>query len=333
VKTVSVWFRDAAGNVSSGATDTITYVPPPMWRQTGLDRGEIEAIAAAPSDANIVYAATETSTIGWGVYTTADGGDNWIHSYDMWSSRAVAVHPANADVAYAGSVDGVLKTGNRGRTWVVSWSGASQALALAIDPADPNVVYGAFPWGYGVYKSVNGGALFSRALSGIYARCLAIAPSSTGVVYVGTENYDPVPGGVHRTTDGGSNWTRVLTASRVYALAVDPVDPDVVYAGLDGDGISKTTNGGGSWSSMNAGLTHRIVRALAIDPSDRSVVYAGTWEGGVFRSGDAGTSWSAINLGLTNTFVLSLSAASASPTLLYAGTSGSGVFRFEDQPR
>ena len=70
-----------------------------------------------------------------------------------------------------------------------------------------------------------------------------------------------------------------------------------------GGGIFKSTNGGGSWSAINAGLqfgsdTH--VRALAIDPSTPATLYAGMERGGgAFKSTDGGGSWSAINAGLT----------------------------------
>ena len=43
-----------------------------------------------------------------------------------------------------------------------------------------------------------------------------------------------------------------------------------------------STNGGGSWSTFNRGLTHFSIEALAIDPDTPSIIYAGTDGGGVF---------------------------------------------------
>ena len=43
----------------------------------------------------------------------------------------------------------------------------------------------------------------------------------------------------------------------------------------------KSTNGGGSWSAVNTGLTNPYVHALAIDPATTGTLYAGT-TGGVF---------------------------------------------------
>jgi len=49
-------------------------------------------------------------------------------------------------------------------------------------------------------------------------------------------------------------------------------------------GVFKSTNGGGTWSAINTGLTATDVSALAIDPSNTSIVYSGTYGGGAFKS-------------------------------------------------
>ena len=56
--------------------------------------------------------------------------------------------------------------------------------------------------------------------------------------------------------EGGNTW----------ALAIDPTTPATLYAGTGG-GVFKSTNGSGSWSAINTGLTNINVQALAIDPA------------------------------------------------------------------
>ena len=70
------------------------------------------------------------------------------------------------------------------------------------------------------------------------------------------------------------------------ALAIDPSAPATLYAGTGG-GVFKSTNGGGSWTAINAGLITSSVHALAIDPSAPATLYAGT-SGGVFKSTNGG---------------------------------------------
>jgi hypothetical protein len=46
--------------------------------------------------------------------------------------------------------------------------------------------------------------------------------------------------------------------------------------------VFKSTDGGGTWSAVNNGLTNAYVWALAIDPQTPSTLYTGTEGGGVF---------------------------------------------------
>lgn len=65
----------------------------------------------------------------------------------------------------------------------------------------------------------------------------------------------------------------------IYAFAVKPVTPTTVYAGSAGHGVSRSTNGGASWSAYNMGLPFSDVQTLAIGPLG---VYAGIQTRGEF---------------------------------------------------
>src|SRR5438093_3514986 len=84
----------------------------------------------------------------------------------------------------------------------------------------------------------------------------------------------------------------------VLALTIDPTNPSTVYAGTDGLGGFKTTNGGGSWSAANTGLTSKRVLGLEVSQASTRTVYAGTYGGGVFKTTNGGSRWSAVNTGL-----------------------------------
>src|SRR5438105_5467047 len=117
--------------------------------------------------------------------------------------------------------------------------------ALAIDPMTPGVLYAAA--GGGVFKSTNGGASWSAVNTGLpnssYVSVLAIDPQTPATLYAGTYR------GIFKSTDGGGSWSAVNTGlpnfSLVQALAIDPQTPATLYAGTMGDGVFKSTNGGG----------------------------------------------------------------------------------------
>jgi hypothetical protein len=122
-----------------------------------------------------------------------------------------------------------------------------------------------------------------------------------------------------------------LGGAIVYSLAIDPSTPATVYVGTYGGEVFKSTDGGGSWSAVSAGLGGAIVYSLAIDPSTPATVYAGTQGGGVFKTTNGGGSWSAVNTGLGGATVYSLAIDPSSPATVYAGTyGGGGVFESID---
>jgi len=83
---------------------------------------------------------------------------------------------------------------------------------------------------------------------------------------------------------GVNAWTGIgPEGTLVTSLAIDPTAPIILYAAnYNGGGVFKTTNGGGSWRSVNVGLTNTNVTALAIDPRTPTTLYAGTNGSGVF---------------------------------------------------
>src|SRR5258708_34976725 len=58
----------------------------------------------------------------------------------------------------------------------------------------------------------------------------------------------PVPAGVNHWTAIGPDGANVVT------LVVDPVVSAIAFAGTTGSGVFKTTDGGASWATANAGL-------------------------------------------------------------------------------
>jgi photosystem II stability/assembly factor-like uncharacterized protein len=94
---------------------------------------------------------------------------------------------------------------------------------------------------------------------------------------------------------------------RALAAVGIPGNPHAYYAGYTGGGVWKTTNGGGSWTSLFDKQPVSSIGAIAVADSDPNVVYVGTGEAcirgnlshgdGVYKSSDAGKSWSNVGLG------------------------------------
>ena len=223
----------------------------------------------------------------------------------------LAVHPTDPRVFYVGfATGGVWKTTNNGTTFQPIFdSYETHSIGdLALAPSDPEVLYvgtgeannrQSSSFGYGVYKSSDGGASFAHmGLSEIQsiARVL-VHPANPDVVWVAAIGhlFGPNPErGVFKSTDGGETWRQVLAVDEdtgATDLVMDPSNPDVLLAatyqrqrtvccfvgGGPGSGIWRSEDGGETWSrvvgsGLPAGTMGRI--ALAMTPADADVVYA-----------------------------------------------------------
>lgn len=188
--------------------------------------------------------------------------------------KALAIHPDNGDILYAGAAGGgVWKTTNRGRDWFPTMHDeASLAIGgLAIAPSRPDILYAATgEWTGGVGRPFN--------------------PADTGA-------------GVLRTSDGGRHWERCTPIDSAFcsSVAVDPTDPNRVYVGGEA-GLYRSRDGGVTWDRGNgrgrALLEEGPVSDVKIAHDDPRRLYAGVHLKGVYRSRDGGDTWERLRDGL-----------------------------------
>ena len=250
-------------------------------------------------------------------------------------SCAVTGVPGKPNLFYFGGTGGgVWKTIDGGQTWENISDGyfGGSVGAIAVSTYDPNVIYvgggektvrGNVSYGYGVWKSVDGGKTWeqkgledSRHIGRIriHPRNPDIAYAAVmGDLYKSTEER-----GVYRTMDGGDTWERVLFANAdagAVDLILDPANPRVVYAstwkirrtpyslesGGEGSALWKSTDSGTSWENLTEkeGFPDGPlgIIGIAVSPVNPDRVWAlvEAKNGGVIRSEDGGETWARIN--------------------------------------
>ncbi|MEA2604133.1 MAG: hypothetical protein QOF89_5125 [Acidobacteriota bacterium] len=226
-------------------------------------------------------------------------------------------------------------TGSVPGSWSALGPDGGSILELVFQPGNPQVLY-AGSWGE-AYKSVNGGATWSRISRGLQllspVSSLAVDPIHPSTVYAGQET------GLYKSLDGGSTWRRTALGFAVLRVAVHPRFPQTVYAATD-RGLYQTANGGTRWKRLTRGLLPlpHSAQGVFIDPASPNRLFVSVQDnlaahGGLYKSVDGGFSWQPVHSGvMENQVVRSLAIDRRPPATLFAGTP-TGVYKSTDDGR
>jgi photosystem II stability/assembly factor-like uncharacterized protein len=304
---------------------------------TGMSRGidgiGVESVTVDPHNSGTLYATDEANR----VLKTTDSGKNWTALQGLPIgfpiNGAVTVDPRDSNILYIVNRKGVWKTGDGGSSWnqvgAADFAAAGAALGpngyyifpgvLVLDPQNPETLYAlAIAQCSGpcsrtdVVKSTDGGSSWAvtASFAGNNVTLLAIDPRNSSTLYAAGSPR------ISKSTDGGMTWSDSLLPPEAFSneddefwafansLAVDPRNSNVVYASGSG-GVFKTTDGGASWTTMNAGLLPctqsncsepYLVRSLMIDPRS-GALYAISSNGGILRNRNGGSIWVTVDDG------------------------------------
>ena len=307
------------------------------WSNVSDGKSEIAsvgAIAVAPSDPNVIYVGAgeadwrEDLTYGDGMWRSTDGGATWRHLglEDTRHIAVVRVHPRNPDLVYVAAMGhafgpnptrGVFRSADGGTTWqkVLFVDDSTGAIDLALDPANPRILYAAlwktqrFPWGFsagggksGLWKSTDGGDTWSdiTASEGLPRRPLGrlgitVSPANPSRLWASVEAPDSL-GGIFRSDDAGKSWERVNAEQKFMIrpwyfsfVTADPVDENTMY--VLNLGTWRSVDGGRTFSRIR--VPHGDCHVLWIDPRDPKRMIEGN-DGGATVSFDGGATWSTV---------------------------------------
>ncbi len=338
----------------------------------------IGALAIHPADPAIVYCGTGEangsvdSYDGNGLWRTTNGGLSW-QSLGLASTgriATVAIDPANASHLLVAAMGRQFSTGpdrglyrslDGGVTWAKTLfvNDSTGVCDVVFNPQHPETVFAAtwervrrytyrraFGPGCGVWRSVNGGASWTRLAGGLPGPsdnvgriALAVAPSRPSTVYaqvITGVSSGYVGEGLYRTTDGGSTWVR-RDAGTLFRdsfggfgwyfgeIAVSPVDPDQLWT--CGVNLLRSNDGGVSFLDVT-GAAHVDQHAIWVDPSNPARRYLGN-DGGFFW--DTGGGWvKSVDLPLTQFYAGSVD--KNNPLKVLGGTQDNNTLKTESDP-
>ena len=228
---------------------------------------------------------------------------------------------------------------------------SGRVSCVEVNPDDPTTIFiGAA--GGGIWKTTSGGGTL-RPVFDDHTQSIgdiAIAPSNTDVVYVGTgepwpRNSVSVGTGMYKSTDNGSKWTSIglEDTERIADIAVHPADENTLYVAALGHlwdaneerGVYKSTDGGQTWTNVLYIDEHTGAASIAMDPKNPDVLYAAMWSfrrqphtfdsgfsgnSGLHKTTDGGKTWTRLTNGLPSEKLgrIGVDVSASNPEVVYA---------------
>jgi photosystem II stability/assembly factor-like uncharacterized protein len=264
-----------------------------FWSANGFSEinHAVNAVVVDPNDPQVLYLGGSNS----GVFKSTDAGATWnataLANYS--EVRVVSLSPHNSQEVWAGVTNssltlGIWKSTDGGNLWANKIPGAA-GYAVAVSPADPNVVYaGTGTWWMEpafIWVSVNGGATWMQRYDDGYGAITSIAVDPTNPLNVYASS---IYNNVIKSTNGGASWTPNIggfnPGGRIFTVITDPVRPNTVYAAVDDNvGFYVSFNGGNAWHAYNPGLWLKSLVPLVANPlGSYRLFYTGTMGCGVY---------------------------------------------------
>jgi hypothetical protein len=261
------WIEQGPGPITGGE---VQGIPP-----NNPVAGGVQAIAAHPTNADIVYVATVNGGI-WKTTNATAASPTWTPLTDLYPSLSfgtIALSPVNTNVVYAGTAR--VSAGGRD-------GGPLNGLLRTID--------GGTTWSMIGVTTFNG-----QNISKVQPTSL----SSGAVVLVASGN------GVYRSTDSGDDWTLLsgtggLPTGEATDLVADPANANRFYAAVPGSAqrVFRSDDGGVHWNQVVANLPATGWR-VKLSVGAGGVIYAATVSSqltNVYRSTTAGASWASMGV-------------------------------------
>ncbi|TAL20717.1 hypothetical protein EPN90_00165 [Patescibacteria group bacterium] len=206
----------------------------------------------------ISVSSTAKTAAGGGVYKSADKAASWAQKSALPTSKGVQ-----------------------------SIAGANIAT-FAFDPSDPKAIY-AGTTNAGLLYSYDAAESWSRATGLLQGKvaAVAVAPKDKCTIFAAVGNR------VLRSTDCNRTFETVYTDPRpeatITALVIDWFKPEQVYLGTAAGDLSRSTDGGATWSVVRR--WDDGVSALVVGAGDSRKLWVATRSQGISFSSDAGATW------------------------------------------
>ena len=270
------------------------------WNSAGnITASSMNDIFIDPNNTNVLWVATSN-----GVFKSTNAGASWTLKLSQ-NIIDLKIKPGNTTTMYAASSSNVYRSTDSGESFnaisITGFSG-SRRIALAVTPANPNLVYfvsskatSSTDNGFnGVYKSTNSGNTFVKTsetddifggTQAWYDLAITVSDTDQNTVYVGVLN-------IWKSTDGANNFIKMNNWSSPNSDSYTHADIHFLsfingkfFAGTDG-GVYVSTNHGAKFTDLTENLAISQFYKISVAQQNSGNIVGGLQDNGGYAYKD-----------------------------------------------
>jgi photosystem II stability/assembly factor-like uncharacterized protein len=297
-----------------------------------------------------------------GLHRMAEGDGEWESLHRGLPAapevRALAVHPRNPAVVYAGTQAGVYRSEDRGDHWerIAMADHGLPVWSILFHPHDPDVILVGTE-NCEIYRSDDKGEHWVRLPVSVRFPDITTAPGANPakrILMLDASAAEPdhlygaiEVGGTIRSTDGGEHWENLSHGQYVnddyvdmHGVLASRWRPGTVF-GIARAGMFRSDDGGGHWSHVpleplnpKGQIYCRDIREVPGNPRHLWVAAGAGFQsdaGALLHSRDGGDSWTRVELGTPVPHTMfKLAFDERRPSLMSCATNGGEVWTSTD---
>ena len=278
-----------------------------------------------PANSSLVLEGTDG-----GFFLSTDGGSTWNTAQNLPISQFYhcEVDNSNPSNLYGGMQDNGTAYTPTGNTYDWQPVFGGDGFYAKVDPT--NNLYNYYEYQYGnLSVSMNG---INQNEPSNWNSPIEMNPLHPGSVYVGRKS-------VYKSTDHGNNWNAIspdLTAGpqtgnlvfhTLTTISCSRVDTNIIWAGCDDGTVQVSSNNGGSWTNVSAGVPVRWITRVTADPVMAGRAYVTVsgfkwheYTPHILKTDNYGQTWTDISSNLPQAPVNDIIVDPQNNNILYAAT-------------
>lgn len=254
---------------------------------------DAHGLAVDVADPDKLWIASHT-----GLHLLKDDKDLYLVGSGRDDYMGFSTHPTDSNTFFTsghpagGGNLGFQKSTDAGKTWQKVSNGLNGPVdfhSMTVDRVNPGIVYGMYAGQ--MQKTTDGGKSWQYVDGAPRGVIQLVAGAAENTIYAATQD------GLKVSRNQGNTWEQYsseLKGGTVLSVGVQPlIDQELMTYGQQ-KGLMKTTDGGQSWTPVEAPFAQEVVMYIAYDKNTAGTIYALNGSLEIHKTTDGGSTWTKV---------------------------------------